>query len=60
VGGPELFVELIQFIKYLLDTDPLAKHSVNVPVAQWERICLSMQTQGFDPWVGKIPWRRKW
>jgi len=20
----------------------------------------SMQKQGFDPWVGKIPWRRKW
>ena len=19
-----------------------------------------MQETGFDPWVGKIPWRRKW
>ena len=32
-------------------------------VAQWWRIHLSMQEtkrRGFDPWVGKIPWRRKW
>ena len=21
---------------------------------------LAMQRPGFDPWVGKIPWRRKW
>ena len=21
---------------------------------------LLMQETGFDPWVGKIPWRRKW
>ena len=20
----------------------------------------AMQTPGFDPWVGKIPWRRAW
>ena len=29
-------------------------------VAQWERICLSNRRCGFDPWVGKIPRRRKW
>ena len=41
--------------------------SVNTPgasqVTQWQRICLSMQRHkrhGFDPWVGKIPWSRKW
>ena len=22
--------------------------------------CRSCQRRGFDPWVGKIPWRRKW
>ena len=26
----------------------------NLPAKQ------QMQVQGFDPWVGKIPWRRKW
>ena len=30
-------------------------------VAQQKRICLPMQERcGFDPWVGKIPWRREW
>ena len=24
------------------------------------RICLQCRRPGFDPWVGKIPWRRKW
>ena len=26
----------------------------------WERICLWCRSPGFDPWVGKILWRRKW
>ena len=26
---------------------------------QW-RICLQCRRHGFDSWVGKIPWRRKW
>ena len=26
---------------------------------QW-RICLPCRRPGFDPWVGKIPWRRAW
>ena len=25
-----------------------------------ERICLQCGRPGFDPWVGKIPWRREW
>ena len=25
----------------------------------WERICLQCGRPGFDPWVGKIPWRRE-
>ena len=24
------------------------------------RVCLQCRRPGFDPWVGKIPWRRKW
>ena len=24
------------------------------------RVCLQCGRPGFDPWVGKIPWRRKW
>ena len=26
---------------------------------KWERICLQSRRPGFDPWVGKIPWRRE-
>ena len=25
-----------------------------------KKICLQCRRPGFDPWVGKIPWRRKW
>ena len=27
-------------------------------MAQWQRICLQCR-RGFDPWVRKMPWRRK-
>ena len=27
---------------------------------RWWRICLQCGRPGFDPWVGKIPWRREW
>ena len=26
----------------------------------WKRICLQCGRPRFNPWVGKIPWRRKW
>ena len=26
----------------------------------WERIRLQCGRPGFDPWVGKIPWRMEW
>ena len=29
-------------------------------VAQWSRICLQWRKHKFNPWIGKIPWRRKW
>ena len=29
-------------------------------VAQWERICLPKRERCTWPWVGKMPWRRKW
>ena len=29
-------------------------------VAQWLRIHLQCRRPGFDRWIGKIPWRRKW
>ena len=26
---------------------------------RWQKICLRCRRPGFDPWVGKIPWRRE-
>ena len=28
-------------------------------LSQW-RVCLQSRRSGFNPWVGKIPWRREW
>ena len=28
--------------------------------AEVKSVCLQCGRPGFDPWVGKIPWRRKW
>ena len=30
------------------------------PGGSGDRVCLQCGRPGFDPWVGKIPWRRKW
>ena len=30
------------------------------PMAQWYRIHLQCRRHRFNPWVGKIPWRRTW
>ena len=27
---------------------------------RWLSVCRQRGRPGFDPWVGKIPWRRKW
>ena len=32
----------------------------SVNVAQRWRICLRCKRRGLDPWVGKIPWKKKW
>ena len=41
---------------------PASRIGLRLP--QWLRICLPMQETcrrcGFDSWVGKIPWARKW
>ena len=29
-------------------------------MTHWSRICLQSRRQEFDPWIRKIPWKRKW
>ena len=36
------------------------EHSGALLVAQVVKTCLQCRRPGFDPWVGKIPWRREW
>ena len=42
-------------------TTKVAARGIWAPqVAPWQRNCLLMQKVGFDPWVRKIFWIRKW
>ena len=34
--------------------------SLGVLWLRWQSVCLQCGRPGFDPWVGNIPWRRKW
>ena len=41
----------------------MATHSTILGLPWWlrgQRIHPQCRTSGFDPWVGKIPWRREW
>ena len=38
----------------------LRRYSFAIPLwLSWLRICLQCRRPGFNPWVGKIPWRRE-
>ena len=44
------------WVRFLGWEDPLEKGKA----AQTVKRLPTMQEAGFNPWVGKIPWRRKW
>ena len=46
-------------IPWRRDSYPLQCFGASM-VAKMERIHLQCRRPGFDPWVGKIPWRRAW
>ena len=33
---------------------------ISIPGGRWSIIHLQCKIPEFDPWVGKIPWRREW
>ena len=35
-------------------------YNLDFPVSDGKSVCLQCGRPGFDPWVGKIPWRRQW
>ena len=42
-------------------TSPFLDERIELTFASdGKSICLQCRRPGFDPWVGKIPWRRKW
>ena len=44
-----------------LDLEMSLKYHTRLPWwLRWWSICLQSRRPGFDPWVGNIPWRRKW
>ena len=54
-------------VRFLGGEDPLEKgqatHTSILGLPwwlSWQRICLQCGRPGFDPWVGRIPWRRAW
>ena len=49
-----------QQTKYLPKDFTEAQSNMGFQVAWVVRIHLQCKRCGFDPWVGKIPWRRKW
>ena len=50
-------VDFFQIIRYYLKSPCLNGASL---VAQTVKCLSTMQETGFNPWFGKIPWRRKW
>jgi len=56
-------------VQFLGQKDSLEKGKLPTPVflgfpgssdGKWQRICPQCGRSGFNPWVGKIPWRRAW
>ena len=60
---PAMQVTLVQFLGWedLLEKRQATHFSIlGLPWwLSWLRICLQCGRPGFDPWVGKIPWRRE-
>ena len=35
-------------------------HNLSTNLIRWYRLCLQCRRPRFNPWLGKIPWRREW
>ena len=60
-GQYYIFVFKVQHIIVYISTSFLFFGGGGLPWwLRWQRICPQCGRPGFNPWVGKIPWRRKW
>ena len=46
--------------QHLITPDITVFHSISVALLEPACPCRRRRRRGFDPWVGKIPWRRAW
>ena len=46
--------------KMLIFTKGGKVEKINLDLLRWSRIHLQCRRPGFNPWVGKVPWRREW
>ena len=44
----------------LIEAEDIKKMWQEYTEELYKSVCLQCGRPGFDPWVGKIPWRRKW
>ena len=54
-----LMLSLGSWCQNLIELQDTQLESFSLVVRQ-QSICLQCRRPGFDPWVGKIPWKRKW
>ena len=47
-------------VRYYSVTEQQQQKKQNHTTLTQKLKCLPAKRPGFDPWVGKIPWRRKW
>ena len=51
----------VKLYEILLNFDLTVVASMGFPGgSDGKKICLQCGRPGFDPWVGKIPWRKAW
>ena len=51
----------LNFLLLAMESTLYTTHRIGLPwQLRWWRICLQCRRPGFNPWVGKVPWRREW
>ena len=61
IGAPQYIRQTLTDIKGETDRNTRIVGDFNTPgSSDGKSVCLQCRRPEFDPWVGKIPWRRKW
>ena len=61
IGASQYIRQTLTDIKGETENNTTIVGGFNTPGgSDGKSVCLQCRRPGFDPWVGKIPWRRKW